>query len=204
MLGRCRKAWREIRTRWFILKGMSDRVRWSDPNSYSHEWDSRAACAADLVAPGARVLDIGCGKMRLGQLLPPGCTYVGADLEPLSASARKVDLNRGEFPGGHYDYVIMLGVLGYLHNPMAVLQRARRHADRLIVSYRIAKNRNRKMSRQRLRDGYFNDFDERMLRDVLSCSGWALELVQTYNEDNLTRQDIVLCRAKANIVSLAV
>jgi hypothetical protein len=188
------KAWQALKTRWFMWRGESDHVRWSDPASYSPDWDSRAARAASLVAPGSKVLDLGCGKMRLGQLLPPGCTYVPADLEPLSASVQKVDLNRGEFPSGHYDYVVLLGVLGYLHDPIAVLQRARLHADHLIVSYRIARARDRKTSRHRLRHGYFNDYDERMLRDVLSAGGWSPDIVQAYNEDRLTRQEIFLCR----------
>jgi hypothetical protein len=51
------------------------------------------------------------------------------------------------------------------------------------------------MSRHRLRHGYFNDFDERMLRDVLSAGGWSPNVVQAYNEDRLTRQEILLCRA---------
>ncbi len=31
------------------------------------------------MAPGDRVIDLGCGQARLARLLPPGCTYVGVD-----------------------------------------------------------------------------------------------------------------------------
>jgi hypothetical protein len=191
------RAWRELRTRLLRFRRASDRVRWSNPASHRPEWKTRAELAAKLIAPGSRVLDLGCGKMRLGELLPDGCTYVPADLEPLSPGVQRVDLNRGEFPDDYYDYVVLLGVLGYLHEPVAVLRRAREHADRLIVSYKVAKKRDRETQRRRRRDGYFNDFDDRALADVFAQTGWEVESAQAYSDDERTRQDVFLCRAQA-------
>ena len=187
---------RALRTALLIFRRASDRARWSNPASHSAEWESRAALAARLIAPGSKVLDLGCGKMRLREVLPPGCTYVPADLEPLSPGVQRVDLNRGEFPTGRYDYVVLLGVLGYLHDPVAVLRRARDHGDHLIASYRIAKERSLRTKQQRWRDGYFNDFDDRMLAEVFAESGWKVQSVHPYNEQRRTRQDVFLCRAR--------
>ena len=191
------RAWRELSTGLLIFTRGSDRARWSNAASHRPEWETRAALAAKWIAPRSRVLDLGCGRMRLRDMLPPGCIYTPADLEPLSPGVQKVDLNRREFPNGSYDYVVLLGVLGYLHEPAAVLHRARAHADRLIVSYKVAKKRGRKTLQRRWRDGYFNDFDDRMLADVFAESGWEVESAQAYNEDETTRQDVFLCRAQA-------
>ena len=184
---------REMKTPLMQLRRQSDQERWSDPHSYDSDWINRAAFAASLIAPGSSVLDIGCGQMQLAGILPEGCTYFGADLAPIAPTVLRCDLNRREFPPGHYDYVTMLGLLGYLIYPAWALLEARRCAHSLIFSYKVANRRDFNTRRLRWREGYFNNFDEAMLTELLSATGWRVETVKTYEKTGLTRYDMFLC-----------
>src|SRR5690606_12013399 len=57
-------------------RGRSDLERWADGQSLLAPWDSRTIRLAGLVQPGARVLELGAGRMLLREHLPPGCTYI--------------------------------------------------------------------------------------------------------------------------------
>src|SRR5438552_7998724 len=94
----------------------TDTQRWAQLESLATQWDARAAMAAEWIAPGSRVLDIGAGAMALGSLLKPGCVYQPADVVERRPGCFVVDLNRREFPEGRYDVVTFLGVLEYVHD----------------------------------------------------------------------------------------
>jgi len=172
----------------------SDRARWFDAHSYDPSWVGRAALAAQFIEPGSKILDLGCGEMQLASVLPADCSYSPADLHPRHAGVIQIDLNRGEFPEGHYDYVVLLGVLEYLHDPAGVLRRAREHADNLICSYQIVKKRDLKMKQLRLRGGYFNDFDDNSLACLLADNGWKVSQAKTHLESDRVRTDVFLSR----------
>lgn len=90
-------------------------------------------------APGARVLDLGCGP---GDLLAhlPGCDYVGVDLDPKYIAAAKAQFpDRGTFrceaaetvaelEPGSFDLVVASGLLHHLtdEQALATLDVARR------------------------------------------------------------------------------
>jgi hypothetical protein len=103
---------------------------------YEKRWLARASVAASLIKPGTDVLDIGCGAMLLHRVLPTGCRR-GFDVRPLAPEVERLDLDTGEFPSGRFDYIVMLGVLGWLQDPVAVLRRARTCAPYLIASDRL-------------------------------------------------------------------
>ena len=62
------------------LDKKTDFDRWSSQDALEPAWDARAAIAAAFVPAGARVLDLGCGRMALRGVLPQDCTYRPCDL----------------------------------------------------------------------------------------------------------------------------
>jgi len=87
---------------------------WSDPNALAQAPDERAAFAAQFIPAGARVLELGCGRMALRQFLPNGCRYQGCDLVAREADTVVCDFNAGEFPSdaaAQADIIVMLGLL---------------------------------------------------------------------------------------------
>ena len=99
------------------LEKKTDVERWSDVERLEPAWDARAEFASQFIPAGARVLDLGCGRMSVKQFLPNGCTYQGCDLVARDESTVVCDFNRGEFPtqaAGEADIIVMLGVLEYI------------------------------------------------------------------------------------------
>jgi hypothetical protein len=99
------------------LARQTDTERWSDPASLEAAWDARAQFAAQFIPAGARVLDLGCGRMSLRRFLPFGCNYQGCDLVARDAETVVCNFNAGEFPtdaAADADIITMLGVLEYI------------------------------------------------------------------------------------------
>jgi len=120
------------------LERKTDFARWSDPESLEQAWDRRAAFAANFIPDGARVLDLGCGRMALRNLLPNGCSYQACDLVARDAATIVCDFNAGEFPeaaAAEADVITMLGVLEYIVDVDAFLARLQRARRNVVVSY---------------------------------------------------------------------
>jgi len=89
--------------------------------SYS---DSIARAAA--IAPGDRVVDVGCGTGEMTPIVPVGSPYLGIDLsEENLAQARRwhsaagrefrqLDVTRESLPGGPFDIALMVAILHHM------------------------------------------------------------------------------------------
>jgi len=155
-----------------IREGGTDTARWAELESLATQWDARAATAAGWIEAGASVLDVGAGAMALESLLKPGCSYYPADVVERRPGCLVVDLNRGEFPRGRYDWVIFLGVLEYIHDVGRVLDRAREAAPRMIVTY-CADDAGDVAYRRGM--GWVNDFTAQAFAAALARAGWRVE-----------------------------
>lgn len=154
-----------------IAEGATDVTRWSQFENLSTQWDERAKLAGDLIGSDpVKVLDVGCGAMTLEQFLAEGSTYSPADVAARREGCFVVDLNKGEFPAGVYDYVSFLGVLEYIHDPAWPLRRAREAAPRLIVSY-CADISGDVAYRRGM--GWVNDYAKAAFEALLVSCGWA-------------------------------
>ncbi|WP_265517632.1 methionine biosynthesis protein MetW [Nitratireductor luteus] len=102
---------------------------------------------ADLIRPGARVLDVGSGDGALLELLEGHRKVDGRGLEISQRGvnecvARGLSVVQGDadrdlvfYPDRGFDYVVLSQTLQATHNPRAVLEELLRIGDRAIVSF---------------------------------------------------------------------
>ncbi|MDH3230903.1 MAG: methionine biosynthesis protein MetW [Alphaproteobacteria bacterium] len=102
---------------------------------------------AEMVAPGSRVLDVGCGDGALLQHLwkTKGVDGRGIELSQagvnacvrngLSAIQGDADTDLKNYPSDAFDYVILSQTLQATHNPRTVLDHMARIGKRSIVSF---------------------------------------------------------------------
>lgn len=100
-----------------------------------------------LVAPGSRVLDLGCGEGELLAWLKQhkNVTARGVEISPTQVrhaiargvSAFQGDLNEGlaDFPDGVFDYVILSQTLQEIRDPVRVIHDMLRVGKHAIVSF---------------------------------------------------------------------
>lgn len=169
----------------------TDIARWEKPDNLAAQWDARAATAARLIPAGQRVLDVGAGAMALGGLLAPGCQYTPADVVERCPGCQVVDLNRGEFPSGTYDWVTFLGVLEYVHDAAAAFARARQAAPQMIVTYCTHLGGDVSLRRGM---GWVNDYTADEFRRLLQESGWTIQAEQEVKRGPGNIQLMFSCR----------
>lgn len=102
---------------------------------------------ADLVAPGTRLLDVGCGDGALLAYLKAFKQVDGRGLELSMAKVRaavsqglpviqgNLETDLSDYPDGSFDYVILSQTLQATHNPRTVLDELLRIGRRAIVSF---------------------------------------------------------------------
>jgi tRNA (cmo5U34)-methyltransferase len=100
--------------------------RWADSaKTYGHSNPNRAReVAKRIIAFGIKsVLDIGCGDMKLGELMKEaGIAYHPADVVSRCPACLVVDLNKDEVPRCDAECAVMIGVTEFLEDPLRVLK----------------------------------------------------------------------------------
>jgi hypothetical protein len=158
-----------------------DRRRWGVPSSYKSAWSDRARLAAPLVPDGAHVLEIGVGAGNLRALIRPRCNYVGADLEPLDAETRALDLDRDPLPHEHYDCIVALGVFEYLHRVQAAAEKIAAAANHVVLSYCCVKSGAPDAVEIRTNRGWVNHLSDAGFIEVFCSVGLALVSRRDFN-----------------------
>lgn len=104
------------------------------------------ALVAEQIAPGSRVLDLGCGSGTLLAALAAtkGCSVTGVELDPdavvrairrgVPVIERDVEAALDDFGTRSYDVVVLSRTLQTMMRPQVVLEQMARVGQRLVVS----------------------------------------------------------------------
>lgn len=157
------------------IEKTTDLARWSNPDALEPAWDRRAEIAAQFIPAGARVLDLGCGRMALRRFLPFGCAYVPCDLVARDGDTVVCDFNAGEFPAreaADADVVVMLGVLEYIADTDAFLAKLKQSGRDVVLSYCMQEG-SAALDRPSL--GWMNNFSTVDLAVLFDRHGYRVE-----------------------------
>jgi hypothetical protein len=162
-----------------IEAGQTDLTRWSDPKQLEPAWEGRAVVAADFIAAGTRVLDIGCGAMALERHLPFGATYQPCDIVARDARTIVADLNTQRLPAqavADADLVTMLGVWEYIYKPGDLFAAFAKTGKPILCSYCDAALTPDRDRRRTL--GWVNDFTLAEFLDIARAQGYHASLTK--------------------------
>ncbi len=137
--------------------------------------DARARLAAQFIPAGARVLELGCGRMALKRFLPTGCEYQGCDIVAREPDTIVCDLNADEFPtqaAAQADVIVMLGVLETIVDVETFFTHLRFCKRDVILSY-CASDLTGKCDRAAL--GWINEFSFFELARLFDRYGFRIE-----------------------------
>ena len=102
---------------------------------------------ASWIEPGSTVLDLGCGEGDLLHFLKERKEVTGTGIERVEArvaqcierglSVLQGDINEEvlDYPGGHFDYVILSQTLQQVYEPETLIRSLLRIGHRVIVSF---------------------------------------------------------------------
>jgi hypothetical protein len=161
-----------------IASGATDFARWSDPRQLDPLWEARAAAAADLIGAGTRVLDIGCGAMRLEHHLPFRCHYQPMDIVARDERTVIADLNVDPLPEELVeacDLVVMLGVWEYLYRPDEIFAAIAAAGKPILCSYCDMESATG-VDRRAL--GWVNDLSVAQFLQIAARNGYRAHLVR--------------------------
>ncbi len=152
--------------------GGSDGSRWSNWEALGPGSLDRAEAASAHIPPGARVLDLGAGRMDLSRRLPLGAQYQPVDLVAWSGDCIAIDLNATPLPDGRFELIAALGLLEYIHRPAALLAAARSIGFRLLVTYPPLESGMPVPARRGY--GWLNDIGLADFEAMLAAGGWRI------------------------------
>jgi hypothetical protein len=163
----------------------TDIGRWSNPDSLEASWNSRAQIVAQYIPDGARVLDIGCGKMVLEQFLPLHCAYQPCDLVARDERTIICDLNKMEFPVdaiSRADIITLLGVIEYVIDLPALFSQLHASGRRVVVTYHTT-NMTVGLNRNAL--GWLNNLSNNEIAKLFVDAGFSVTNMEKLSDIQL-------------------
>jgi hypothetical protein len=168
------------------FRGGSDYQRWCDARSLSPDWDKRTERIAQLIPPGAAVLEFGAGRMTLKDHLPEGCRYTPSDLVDRGHGTIVCDLNVRNLPVfPRHDVAIFSGVLEYINDVGVLVQHLYQSVDVIITSYVVLGDRPRRLERRL--QGWVNDYTSSELEGLFAGSGFRRDHVENWGTERIFR-----------------
>ena len=109
---------------------------WSSSAEFAETWKGRIALMASHISTPGVVADFGCGMMWLKPLLPPTNSYLGIDYMARDPQTIVADLNRDSLAGIRADVGFLSGVLEYVQDVPAFVEKLKALAlKQIILSY---------------------------------------------------------------------
>lgn len=116
-----------------IANGTTLQARWEGlKEAEANPWSRRSQRAGELLGPVRTLLDVGCGTMALEHFVQ-ATIYIPSDVTWRDSRTIVMDYNLSGPPAIEVEAVAVLGVLEYLHDPLAFMGRL--GAQRAVVSY---------------------------------------------------------------------
>ena len=152
----------------------------------SDEWDGRTMKMAAMIPPGSRVLEFGAGRMVLRKHLPPGCTYMPADLVKRQPGTILCDLNdRNTSPLAEHDVAFFSGVLEYVYDIPRALKRLPPTCRMVIASYATTDAPGQAGRVTRIRQGWVNHYTSTQFVGVFARAGYRCLARETWKSHTL-------------------
>jgi FkbM family methyltransferase len=172
-------------TRRLIERRASDGWRWASPRNFENGAETRAALAAPHIPAKSRILDLGAGLMKMALRLRGGSVYTPLDLIRYASATIVADLNQDGFPDGEWDCALALELLEHIHDVPALLANIHASCSLLICTYECVNNGDDTSEVQKRRErGFFNDYDQEDLHQMLQSAGWRVRLSETHGSLN--------------------
>jgi hypothetical protein len=140
---------------------------------------------AQFIAPGATVIDVGCGGQALLAYLPKGCRYQPCDIIRHTDNVWLCDFNKGVYPSCKepFDYVVCSGTFEYARNPEGFLEAMCSLGCNLILSYSPLESGMSKV--ERMAQGWCNhltqvEFEQLLVRGGMigqASAKWKCHLI---------------------------
>jgi hypothetical protein len=159
---------------------LPDVKRWGDIENYPQGWNPRAHLAADMIDDGVKLLEIGVGAGYLKSITEGRVRYAGVDLAPVIPEVGEFNLESDELPESHYDCIVALGVLEYVHDLQRAVALLAAGSDTLVLSYCFAEL-GFGGEDHRLALGWVNGLSEDELFTLFAQHGFSLKARQDYN-----------------------
>jgi len=107
---------------------------WKDIEYFDDLWRERIRVMAGFIQAESSVIDLGCGRMWLRDMLPLG-NYVPVDYRDRGPGTRICDFNLKEFPDESADYAFVSGCLEYIKDPVWFVSKIAEFSDKCVISY---------------------------------------------------------------------
>jgi hypothetical protein len=118
--------------------GKSDYQRWGDKQGLSPDWDSRTKQIANLISPGASVIEFGAGRLALKNFLPENCSYTPSDLVDRGHNTIICDLNSDTLPQFQlHDVAVFSGVLEYVNDLPKLILHLSNYVNVILAPYSV-------------------------------------------------------------------
>lgn len=129
-------------------------VRWKDIEYFDDTWKQRVRQMAAYIPANATVMDLGCGRGALREIIAPA-NYTGVDYRERGENTVVCDFNKREFPDLRRDVAFVSGCLEYIEDvPWFVAQICDR-TNMCVLSYCTLETHGDLMGRRKA--GWVND-----------------------------------------------
>lgn len=162
---------------------------WQQIEYFDEAWKQRIRLMVQYIPVNSSVIDLGCGKMWLQEILPKGCAYYPVDYVSRGENTIVCDFNRHEFPTIKADISFVSGCLEYVNDVGWFVECIANQTNSCIISYCTTDffpNLEERHSRT-----WVNHFSAQAIVAIFEKKGFALQ-----TQDHTTTQNQVFVFVK--------